>query len=102
MTLSDKIIKNKTNPTLSNKFTDQENSQSGLNEKNQLDVPVKIIQLLDYETEIFVDIIQEVAWNNTPQIKRNQQEIIIHLKFTTWLKKRKATRTWQNTRTTVN
>jgi hypothetical protein len=70
VTLSDKIIKKDANLTLTNKFTDWESFQSELNEKIQLNVPLRTAQQLDIETERTVDLIQEVAWNNTPQIKK--------------------------------
>jgi hypothetical protein len=70
MTLSDKIIKKEANPTLTNKFTDCESFQSELHEKIQLNIPLRTAQQLDIETERIVDLIQEVAWNYTPQIKK--------------------------------
>jgi hypothetical protein len=66
MTLSNKIIKKEANPTLTNKFTDWESFQSELNEKIQLNVPLRTRQQLDIETERIADLIQEVSWNNTP------------------------------------
>jgi hypothetical protein len=53
MTLSDKIIKKEANPTLPNKFTDWESFQSELNEKIQLNVPLRTTQQLDIETELW-------------------------------------------------
>jgi hypothetical protein len=41
MTLSDKIIKKDATPTLTNKFTDWESFQSELNEKIQLNEPLR-------------------------------------------------------------
>jgi hypothetical protein len=98
MTLSDKIIKKEANPTLTNKFTDWESFQSELNEKIQLSVPLRTTQQLDIETEKIVDLIQEVAWNNTPQIKKK----VIRKNYSPGIRKlieqkRKARRTWQKT-----
>jgi hypothetical protein len=70
MTLSDKIFKKDANPTLTNKFTDWESFQSELNGKIQLNVPLRTTRQLDIATERIVDLIQEVAWNYTPQIKK--------------------------------
>jgi hypothetical protein len=70
MTLCNKIIKKESNYALTNKFTDWESFQSELNEKIQLNVPLRTTHQLDIETERIVDLIQEVAWNNIPQIKK--------------------------------
>jgi hypothetical protein len=59
-----------------------ESFQSELNEKIQLNVPLRTTQQLDIETERIADLIQEVAWNNTPQIKKkiigSNYPLIIH------------------------
>jgi hypothetical protein len=47
MTLSNKIIKKEANPTLTNKFSGWESSQSELNEKIQLNIPLRTTQQLE-------------------------------------------------------
>jgi hypothetical protein len=103
MTLGDKIFKNEANPMLTNKFTDWESFQSELNGKIQINVPLRTTQQLDIENERIMDLIQEVAWNNTPQIKKKVIGNNYPLEIRTLIEqKRKARRTWQKTRPTEN
>jgi hypothetical protein len=96
MTLSDKINKKEANPMLTNKFADLESFQSELNKKIQLNVPLRTTQQLDIETERIVDLIEEVAWNNTPQIKKKVIGNSYPLEIRKLIEqKRKARRTWQ-------
>lgn len=99
LTLSDRIIQRESNPTLVNKLTDWGSFKIEVNENIQLNVSLRTIDDLEKETEELVEIIQQVAWNNTPQLKRKTvgnnypweiKEIIIQ--------KRKARRKWQQTR----
>jgi non-homologous end joining protein Ku len=103
MNLRDKIIKKEANPTLTNKFTDWKSFQSELSEKIQLNVPLRTTQQLDIETKRIVDLIQEVAGNNTPQIKKKVTGNNYRLEIRKFIEqKRKARRTWQKPRTNEN
>lgn len=63
------------NHTLKNIFTDCENFQSELNEKIHFNKQLRTTHQFDNDSEIFVNLIQEVAWNNTPPIKKKLASI---------------------------
>lgn len=101
LTLSDKIIQKEPNPTLVNKHTDWESFQIELNEKIQLNVPLRTAEELEKETEKIVELIQEVAWNNTPSIKRITAGNNYPLEIRKLVEqKRKARKKWQQSRKT--
>lgn len=70
LTLSDSIIERGCNPMLVNKLTDWDNFKIEIDNRIQLNVPLKTTDHLEKETENLVEIIQQAAWKNTPDLKR--------------------------------
>ena len=102
-TLSETVITKQPNPVLTNKGTDWESFQMELNERIELNVPIKTIEQLELEVQKFMTDIQKSAWNNTPEIKRkrigyNYPQIICNMVK----EKRKARKQWQKSRTREN
>ena len=68
-----------------------------------MNVPIRMKEQLEQESEKFMIDIQQAAWNNTPQIKRKTignnypKEICDLVK-----EKRKARKEWQRSRTAEN
>lgn len=99
LTISDKIIRKETRPTLANKTTDWESFRSELDSNIHLQTRLKTVTELEEEAENFTNIIQIASWNNTkgtaskPIGKSYPREI-----RTLVLEKRKARKKWQQTR----
>lgn len=97
--LSENIIKRENIPTLCNKRTDWESFKIELNDRIQLNGLLKTKEQIEYETEKLVMDIQQTAWNNTPEIKRNTCGNAYPREIKDLIaKKRKARKKWQTTR----
>lgn len=70
LTLSENILKKETSPALVNRLTDWESFKQCLEERINLAVPLRNEQQLEEEVELFINNIQQAAWENTPEIKR--------------------------------
>jgi hypothetical protein len=69
LTISDKIMTKDQNPVLTNKRTDWDYFNYLLESNINLSVPLKTVDQLEREQNVFMTDIQEAAWNNTPVIK---------------------------------
>lgn len=99
LTMSENIIKKENNPSLTNKFTDWESFKLSLEKKIKLSVPIRDEKQLDDEVELFVRNIQQAAWENTPDIKRNTAGNNYPKEVRNLLsEKRKLRKKWQQTR----
>lgn len=70
LTLSENIIQKENNHALVNKYTDWINFKHILEEKINLNIPLKTEEALEKEVEKFNKDIQTTAWECTPIIKR--------------------------------
>jgi hypothetical protein len=97
--LSENIIRKENNPALVNTQTDWESFKQCLGERINPSVPIQNEEQSDDEVNTFIKYIQQVAWENTPELKRriagnNYPKEIRDLVA----EKRKLRKRWQQTR----
>lgn len=103
LTLSDTIIIKQIPPRLTGKNTNWEQFRGELDNKINLRVPLKSPEQLENEVENFVKLIQEAAWNSTPELQRKSVVPTYPVQVREMvLEKRKARRKWQRIRTAEN
>lgn len=99
LTLSENVVQKENNPALTNRHTDWESFKQTLEDKINLNIPLKNEEQFEKEVEKFVIDIQQSAWGNTPKIKRKMKGNNYPREITELLaEKRRARRKWQQTR----
>lgn len=99
LTLSETIIKKPININLCNKYTDWISFKMYLEDKINLQVPIKTKDELDMEVKLFIENIQNAAWLSTPEIRTKLKGNNYPAEIKTLLsEKRKARKKWHQTR----
>lgn len=99
LTLSERIIKKKSKPTLINKTTDVQSFRAELTNRINLKVRLKTKLQLETEAEKFINVVQSAAWNNTKEYTHRTVGNNYPMEIREMVKeKRKARRKWQQTR----
>ena len=99
LTLSERIIKNETRCTLSNKTTDWESFKLELHENINLKIKLRTINQLEEEAEKCFKIIQTAAFNNTKEITCVSKGVNYPIEIRKMvMEKRQARRKWQQSR----
>ena len=103
LTLSETIITKQKTQRLTNKNTDWNGYRIELEQQINLRIPLKNKEQLDIETENFTNIMQQAAWNNTPEMKVGIKGSNYPKEIREMLsEKRKARRKWQHSRSPEN
>lgn len=98
-TLSERIIRKETRPMLVNKTTDWESFRIEVESRINLRVPLRTTWQLEEQAELFTNIIQKAAWNNTREIVTNTKGNNYPMEIRKLVQeKRKARRIWQQSR----
>jgi hypothetical protein len=103
VTLNSEIILTTKNPTLTNKYTNWQTFRHLLDERLNLNIPLKTAEDIDIAVENLSKNIQTAAWQATPELKHSSKRtscpIILQEKIA---EKRKIRKRWQQNRTPEN
>lgn len=69
LTVSESVIKRENHAMLTNRRTDWDSFKNSLEKKIYLLVPLNTTDQLEDEAKLFVDNIQQAAWENTPELR---------------------------------